>query len=77
MRNSTPHTTETPRQVTPFCASGSPDCDADYDLNSRPQEVRDAISRVSLTGRIGKPLLQLQGTLDTAVTPRDSRHYTK
>jgi hypothetical protein len=59
-----------------FCASGSPDCDADYELNSRPAEVRDAISRVSLTGRIGKPLLQLQGTLDTAVTPRDSRHYT-
>ena len=61
----------------PFCASGSPACDADYDLNSRPQEVRDAISRVSLTGRIGKPLLQLQGTLDTAVTPRDSRHYNQ
>ncbi|MBA3797802.1 MAG: tannase/feruloyl esterase family alpha/beta hydrolase [Geodermatophilaceae bacterium] len=59
----------------PFCASGSPDCEADYDLSARPPEVRDAISRVSLTGRIGKPLLQIQGTLDTAVTPADSRHY--
>jgi len=59
----------------PFCASGSPDCEADYDLSARPQEVRDAISRVSLTGRVGKPLLEIQGTLDTAVTPGDSRHY--
>jgi dienelactone hydrolase len=59
----------------PFCASGSPDCDADYDINSRPPEVRAAVSKISLTGRIGKPLLQLQGTLDTAVTPSDSRHY--
>ena len=55
--------------------SGTVDCDADYDLASRPPEVTDAIERISLTGRIGKPLLQLQGTLDTAVTPRDSRLY--
>jgi hypothetical protein len=33
------------------------------------------LSRLSLTGRIGKPLLQLQGSLDTAVTPRDTRLY--
>ena len=59
----------------PLCASGTVDCDADYDLASRPAEVKDAIERISLTGRIGKPLLQLQGTLDTAVTPRDSRLY--
>ena len=58
-----------------FCASGTVDCDADYDLASRPSEVREALDRISLTGRIGKPLLQLQGTLDTAVTPRDSRLY--
>ena len=49
--------------------------DADYDLAARPAEVRDTISRISLTGRIGKPLLTLQGTLDTAVTPRDARIY--
>jgi Tannase and feruloyl esterase len=60
---------------TPFCAPGTPACDADYDLSTRPAEVADAISRVALTGRIGKPLLSLHGTLDTAVTPRDSRLY--
>ncbi len=59
----------------PLCTPGSIDCDADYDLATRPAQVRDAISRISLTGRIGKPLLTLQGTLDTAVTPRDSRLY--
>lgn len=60
----------------PFCAPGTFDCDADYDLDLRPSEVTDAIERISLTGRIGKPLLSLQGTLDTAVTPRDSRLYS-
>ena len=59
----------------PFCAPGTVDCDADYDLASRPAEVKEALEGISLTGRIGKPLLQLQGTLDTAVTPRDSRLY--
>jgi hypothetical protein len=60
----------------PLCAPGSVDCDADYDLASRPTEVKEALRRISLTGRIGKPLLELQGTLDTAVTPRDSRLYS-
>jgi hypothetical protein len=59
----------------PLCTPGSVDCDADYDLGSRPADVKDALERISLTGRIGKPLLELQGTLDTAVTPRDSRLY--
>jgi hypothetical protein len=36
--------------------------DADYDYASRP--VHQAVGRVSLTGRIGKPLITLQGTLD-------------
>ena len=58
-----------------FCASGTVDCDADYDLATRPAEVETALDKISLTGRIGKPLLQLQGTLDTAVTPRDTRLY--
>jgi dipeptidyl aminopeptidase/acylaminoacyl peptidase len=39
--------------------------DADYDYASRSPEVERAVSRVSLTGRIGKPLITLQGTLDT------------
>lgn len=42
---------------------------------SRPEEVKEALEKISLTGSIGKPLPQLQGTLDTAVTPRDSRLY--
>lgn len=49
----------------PYCASGTPNCDADYDYASRPPAVKQAVSRVSLTGRIGKPLITLQGTLDT------------
>ena len=60
----------------PFCTTGSVDCEADYDLGSRPPEVKEAFERISLTGRIGKPLLELQGSLDTAVTPRDSRLYS-
>jgi hypothetical protein len=59
----------------PLCAPGTVDCDADYDLETRPAQIKDGIRTISLTGRIGKPLLELQGTLDTAVTPRDSRLY--
>ncbi|MCW2888470.1 MAG: hypothetical protein QOE54_6082 [Streptosporangiaceae bacterium] len=50
---------------TPFCASGTPACDADYDYASRPRAVHRAVQRISLTGRIGRPLITLQGTLDT------------
>jgi hypothetical protein len=49
----------------PYCASGTPNCDTDYDYASRPPSVKAAVARVSLTGRIGKPLITLQGTLDT------------
>jgi Tannase and feruloyl esterase/3HB-oligomer hydrolase (3HBOH) len=50
---------------TPFCAPGSvPGCDADYDYASRPERVRAAVRSVSLTGRIGKPMLTVHGTLD-------------
>jgi hypothetical protein len=55
----------------PFCASGTPACDADYDYFSRPAEVRRAVARVQLTGRIGKPMLTLHGTLDTLL-PRET-----
>lgn len=48
----------------PYCASGTPTCDADYDYPSRPA-AKHAVSRMALTGRIGKPLITLQGTLDT------------
>ncbi|WP_192809826.1 tannase/feruloyl esterase family alpha/beta hydrolase [Actinomadura rudentiformis] len=50
---------------TPFCASGTPACDADYDYTSRPRSVRKAVQKISLNGRIGRPLITLHGTLDT------------
>jgi hypothetical protein len=50
---------------TPYCASGTPACDADYDYAERPRSVHQAVARVSLTGKIRKPLITLQGTLDT------------
>ncbi|HET6626676.1 MAG TPA: tannase/feruloyl esterase family alpha/beta hydrolase [Nocardioidaceae bacterium] len=49
----------------PFCASGTPHCDADYDYGSRPEAVKDAVRSVELTGDIGKPMLTVQGSLDT------------
>lgn len=62
----------------PFCASGTAHCDADYDYFSRPDEVRDAVERISLTGRIGKPLITIHGTLDTLLPiTRDSDVYAQ
>ena len=62
----------------PFCASGTPSCDADYDYASRPQAVKDAVRSVSLTGRIGKPMITLHGTLDTLLPPAtDSDVYDR
>ena len=49
----------------PFCTSGTPGCDADYDYASRPPAVKDAVGRVSLSGAIGKPMITLHGTLDS------------
>ncbi|GAA0914360.1 hypothetical protein GCM10009575_000340 [Streptomyces rhizosphaericus] len=59
---------------TPYCAPGTPGCDADYDYATRPP----AVHRVALTGRIGKPLITLHGTLD-ALLPigRDSDVYAR
>jgi 3HB-oligomer hydrolase 3HBOH len=63
---------------TPFCASGTPSCDADYAYSSRPASVARAVERISLTGRIGKPLLTLHGTLDTLLPiTRDSDVYER
>ena len=60
-----------------FCASGHRRlrCRLRPRRHDRPRS-RTPSSEISLTGRIGKPLLELQGTLDTAVTPRDSRLYS-
>jgi hypothetical protein len=49
----------------PFCLSGMPSCDADYDYASRPASVKDAVGRVSLHGGIGRPMITLHGTLDS------------
>ncbi|TDB79141.1 tannase/feruloyl esterase family alpha/beta hydrolase, partial [Actinomadura sp. KC216] len=50
---------------TPFCAEGTgAGCDTDYEYGSRPREVREAVRRVSLTGRIQRPLISIHGTLD-------------
>ncbi len=63
---------------TPYCASGTPGCDADYAYAARPHPVHRAVSQVSLTGRIGKPLITLQGTLDTLLPiSRDSDVYAR
>ena len=56
----------------PFCASGTPACDADYDDARRPASVRSAVRLVENTGRIGKPLVSVQGTHDTLLPIRTS-----
>ncbi|HSJ22658.1 MAG TPA: tannase/feruloyl esterase family alpha/beta hydrolase [Nocardioidaceae bacterium] len=62
----------------PFCASGTPGCDADYDYAGRPKRVKDAVRRVQLTGRIAKPMLTLHGSLDALLPARtDSDVYTR
>ncbi len=64
----------------PFCpaGAGTPGCDADYVYADRPQAVRDAVRSVQLTGRIGKPMITLHGTLDTLLPPKtDSDVYTR
>jgi hypothetical protein len=63
---------------TPFCASGTPGCDADYDYAARPAAVHGAVDRIALTGRIGKPLITLQGTLDVLLPiSQDSDVYAR
>lgn len=63
---------------TPYCAPGAPACDADYTYDSRPLEVRRAVATIGLTGRIGKPLITLHGTLDVLLPiGRDSDVYAR
>lgn len=50
---------------TPFCVSGTPGCDTDYDYSTRPASVREAVAKVALTGKIKRPLITVHGTLDT------------
>ncbi|WP_199745774.1 tannase/feruloyl esterase family alpha/beta hydrolase [Amycolatopsis sp. WAC 04182] len=50
----------------------------DYDYATRPPSVHRAVERISLTGRIGKPLITLHGTLDTLLPiTRDSDVYQR
>ncbi|WP_199754939.1 tannase/feruloyl esterase family alpha/beta hydrolase [Amycolatopsis sp. WAC 04197] len=50
----------------------------DYDYAARPRSVHRAVERISLTGRIGKPLITLHGTLDTLLPiTRDSDVYQR
>lgn len=61
-----------------FCQSGTPYCDADYVYADRPAAVRDAVRRISLTGRIGKPMITLHGTLDSLLPIRtNSDNYSE
>jgi hypothetical protein len=55
------------------CAS-----DASYDYATRPGSVHRAVERISLTGRIGKPMITLHGSLD-ALLPiaTDSDAYAR
>ncbi|MFF7547877.1 tannase/feruloyl esterase family alpha/beta hydrolase [Streptomyces canus] len=63
---------------TPYCAAGTPACDTDYDYATRPDEVRRAVARIGLTGRIGKPLITLHGTLDVLLPiSQDSDVYAR
>lgn len=48
----------------PFCQPGVPNCDADYNYDSRPGDVKRAVGRISNSGRIARPMLTLHGTLD-------------
>ncbi|NEY33508.1 tannase/feruloyl esterase family alpha/beta hydrolase [Streptomyces sp. PRKS01-65] len=63
----------TPGQILAPCPA-----DARYDYASRPASVHRAVARVSLTGRIGKPLITLHGDLD-ALLPKaaDSDEYAR
>ncbi|MFC7220211.1 tannase/feruloyl esterase family alpha/beta hydrolase [Streptomyces polyrhachis] len=54
-----PSAGSTTAEILAPCAS-----DAAYDHSARPRSVRQAIERVSLTGRIGRPMLTLHGTKD-------------
>ena len=50
---------------TPYCTSGTAQCDADYDYASRPASVKAAMRSVEVTGKIHRPLISVQGDLDT------------
>lgn len=48
----------------PFCASGTPSCDADYSYAARRRIVGPAVAPIALTGRVKRPLVTVHGTAD-------------
>jgi Tannase and feruloyl esterase len=61
----------------PFCQSGTPDCDADYQFSRRPA-AQHAMQRLSLSGHIKRPLITLHGTLDPYLPiANDSNQYAR
>ena len=48
----------------PFCASGTPLCDADYSYAARRRIVGPAVAPIALTGRVKRPLMTVHGTSD-------------
>lgn len=54
----------------PRCNPTDPLCDANYDYAGRPEEVKDAVARISMTGKIKRPLITVQGSLDSLITPK-------
>ncbi|NVI88777.1 tannase/feruloyl esterase family alpha/beta hydrolase [Actinomadura sp. BRA 177] len=52
--------------------------EADYNYAARPKKVHRAVARISLTGKIRKPLITLQGTYDSLLPiSTDSDVYAK
>jgi len=74
--------TGAPQDGYPFCQHGAIPaplgrCDADYVYANRPA-AHTAVGNVSLTGRIGKPMLTLHGDLDALLPIRtDSDVYNR
>jgi hypothetical protein len=57
----------------PFCqedVNPPPKCDANYRYSKRPERVKEAVEKISLTGDIGKPMLTLHGTYDVLLPMR-------
>lgn len=66
-----------PQAGHPFCQSGTPDCDADYQFSQRPDAQR-AMERMALSGQIKRPLITLHGTLDPYLPiANDSDQYAR
>jgi hypothetical protein len=47
-----------------------PGCDANYQYKKRPERVKEAVEKVSLSGNIGKPMLTVTGTYDVLLPIR-------